>query len=57
MAAFHPKLTVKQVRSSIGRSVEYDIGNMEKELGIQLHKSDDTFADSVASLLELGRKV
>ncbi len=57
MAAFHPKLTMKQVRSSLGRSVVYDIGNMEEELGIQLHTSDDTLTDSVTSLLELGRKV
>ncbi len=57
MAVFHPKLSVKQVRSSLGRSVGYDIGEMEKELGIQLHASDDTFADSIASLFELGRKV
>ncbi len=57
MAAFHPKLTVSQVRSSLGRSVGYDVGSMEGELGIQLHSSDETLADSIASLLELGRKV
>lgn len=57
MAAFHPKLTVKQVRSSLGRSVRYDIGTMEEELGIKLHASDDTLADSLSSLLELSRKV
>lgn len=57
MAAFHPKLTVKQVRSSLGRSVGYDPGDVENELGIQLHTSDDTLADSLSSLLELGRKV
>ena len=57
MAAFHPKLTIKQVRSSLGRSVGYNIGDMENELGIQLYASDDTLSDSISSLLELGRKV
>jgi hypothetical protein len=57
MAVFHPKLTVKQVRSSLGRSVGYDRGRMEEELGIQLHTSDETLTDSINSLLELGRKV
>ena len=57
MAAFHPKLTVRQVRSSLGRSVGYDRGSMEEELGIRLHTSDETLADSINSLLELGRKV
>ena len=57
MAAFHPKLTIKQVRSSLGRSVGYDIGAMEEELGIRLNDTDDTLADSITSLLELSRKV
>ena len=57
MAAFHPKLTVKQVRSSLGRSVGYDRGRMEEDLGIQLHASDETLTDSINSLFELGRKV
>lgn len=57
MAAFHPKLTVRQVRSSLGRHVGYDIGDAEKELGIQLHSTEDTLADSINSLLDLGRKV
>ena len=57
MAAFHPKLTIRQVRSSLGRHVGYNIGNMEAELGIQLHSTEQTLADSVESLLELSRKV
>ena len=57
LAAFHPKLTVEQVRSALGRSVGYDIGAMEEELGIRLHDTDDTLADSITSLLELSRKV
>ena len=57
MAAFHPKLTVRQVRSSLGRHVAYDVENMEQELGIQLHSTEQTLVDSVESLLELSRKV
>lgn len=57
MAVFHPKLTVRQVRSSLGRHVGYDVGAMEGELGIRLHSTEQTLVDSVESLLELSRKV
>ena len=57
MAAFHPKLTVRQVRSSLGRHVSYDIESMEEELGISLHSTEKTLVDSVESLLALSRKV
>lgn len=57
MAVFHPKLTVRQVRSSLGKQVGYDIGPMEEELGIILHSTEKTLADSVESLLALSRKV
>ena len=57
MAAFHPKLTIRQVRSSLGRHVRYDVGLMSEELGIELHSKEQTLTDSVESLLELSRKV
>jgi hypothetical protein len=57
MAVFHPKLTVRQVRSSLGRHVDYDIGPMEEELGIVLHTTEKTLVDSIESLLALSRKV
>ncbi|MEJ6716453.1 MAG: SDR family NAD(P)-dependent oxidoreductase [Euryarchaeota archaeon] len=57
MAAFHPKLTVRQVRSSLGRHVSYDVESMEEELGILLHSTEKTLVDSVESLLALSRKV
>jgi dihydroflavonol-4-reductase len=57
MAAFHPKLTVRQVRSSLGRHVSYDIESMEEELGISLHSTEKTLVDSVESLSALSRKV
>ena len=57
MAVFHPKLTVRQVRSSLGRHVSYDIESTEEELGISLHSTEKTLVDSVESLLVLSRKV
>ena len=57
MAAFHPKLTVHQVRSSLGRHVGYDIEAMEEELGIVLRSTEKTLTDSVESLFDLSRKV
>jgi len=57
LAVFHPKLTWRQVRSSLGRHMAYDVGDMEQELGIQLHSTEQTLVDSIESLLELSRKV
>ncbi|MDB2593482.1 NAD-dependent epimerase/dehydratase family protein [Euryarchaeota archaeon] len=57
MAGFHPKLTVKQVRSSTGRHVNYDIQDTEQMLGINLRSIDSTLTDSMESFEELSRKV
>jgi hypothetical protein len=57
MAAFHPKLTVQQIRSSTGRHVNYDIQNTEEMLKMKLRNIDETLEDSMESLEELSRKV
>ena len=57
LAVFHPRLTVKQVRTSVGRHVNYDVGDVEKNLNIELKNIDDTFKDSIDSLDKLSRKV
>ena len=57
MAAFHPKLTVQQVRSSLGRYVDYDIGTMEEDLRFELRSTKQTLTDSIESLSALSRKV
>lgn len=53
LAVLHPQLTWKMVRSSLGRHVAYDIGNMEQELEIELHSSEQTLVDSIESVLKL----
>ena len=53
LAVLHPQLTWKMVRSSLGRHVAYDIGNVEQELGIELHSSEQTLVDSIESMLKL----
>ena len=57
MAAFHPKLTVQQIRSSTGRHVNYDIQNTEEMLKMKLRNIDETLEDSMKSLEELSLKV
>lgn len=57
MAAFHPKLTVQQIRSSTGRHVNYDIQNTENMLEMKFLSVEETLTDSMKSLEELGRKV
>lgn len=57
MAAFHPKLTVQQVRSYTGRHVNYDIQNTENMLEMKFLSIEETLTDSMKSLEELSRKV
>lgn len=57
MAAFHPKLTLRQVRSSTGRHVHYDIQRTEQMLEIKLRSIDETLKDSMESFEKLSRKV
>jgi len=53
LAIFHPKLTWRMVRSSLGRHLGYDVGGMEQELEIELRSSEQTLVDSIESLLRL----
>lgn len=57
VAVFHPKLNVRQLRSSLGSHVAYDCGDMEEALGLQLRPYQQTLEDSLDSLSELSRKV
>ena len=50
MAAFHPKLSIKAVRSSLGRWVDYDVGASFSDLGMQPTPTDATFLDALDSL-------
>ena len=50
MAAFHPKLSVKSVRSSLGRHVGYDVGTSFSDLGLTQTPTDVTFVDAFNSL-------
>lgn len=50
MAAFHPKLTIQQVRSTVGRHVDYDTGDAEEKLGLAMRSVEQTLVDAVKSL-------
>lgn len=50
MAAFHPKLSTKTVRSSLGRWVDYDVGASFTDLGMEPTSTDATFLDALDSL-------
>lgn len=51
-AIFHPKLNVKQLRSTIGKWVSYDIGDVEQQLELEFHSVEDTICDSVDSIVD-----
>jgi nucleoside-diphosphate-sugar epimerase len=50
MAAFHPKLSVKTVRSSLGRHVGYDVGTSFTDLQMTPRSIDSTLLDGLDSL-------
>ncbi len=50
MAAFHPKLTVKAVKPSLGRHVGYDVGTSFADLGMTPTPIQDTFLDGLDSI-------
>ena len=50
MAAFHPKLTVKAVKPSLGRHVGYDVGTSFDDLGMSPTPIQDTFLDGLDSI-------
>ena len=50
MAMFHPKLTVKAVKPSLGRHVGYDVGTSFADLGMTPTPIQDTFLDGLDSI-------
>jgi len=50
MAMFHPKLTVKAVKPSLGRHVGYDVGTSFADLGMTPTPVQDTFLDGLDSI-------
>ena len=50
VAAFHPKLTVKAVKPSLGRHVGYDVGTSFADLGMTPTPIQDTFLDGLDSI-------
>lgn len=50
MAAFHPKLTAKAVKPSLGRHVGYDVGTSFADLGMTPTPIQDTFLDGLDSI-------
>ena len=50
MAVFHPKLSVKTVRSSLGRHVGYDVGTSFAVLGMEPRAVESTLLDALDSL-------
>ena len=53
MAAFHPKLTVKAVKPSLGRHVGYDVGTSFDDLEMSPTPIQDTFLDGLDSIERL----
>jgi len=49
LAAFHPKLSIKQLKSSLGTYVGYDVGNSYEILELPNYDVVDTLVDSVKS--------
>jgi dihydroflavonol-4-reductase len=50
MAMFHPKLTIKAVKPSLGRHVGYDVGTSFADLGMTPTPVQDTFLDGLDSI-------
>lgn len=51
LAVFHPKLSVKRLRGTLGTHVEYDVGNSFSELSLPNYETEKTLVDSIASLV------
>ena len=51
LAVFHPKLSVKRLRGTLGTHVEYDVGNSFAELSLPNYETEKTLVDSIASLV------
>jgi nucleoside-diphosphate-sugar epimerase len=49
-AIFHPKLSIKQLRGSLGAKVSYDVEDTWNILGINTHSPEDSIIDGVESI-------
>ncbi|MDC3297859.1 NAD-dependent epimerase/dehydratase family protein [Candidatus Poseidoniaceae archaeon] len=50
MAIFHPKLSVKRLRGTLGTHVDYDVGDAFETLSLPNYNVEDTLVDSVKSI-------
>jgi dihydroflavonol-4-reductase len=50
MTAFHPKLSIRQLRGSLGVQIGYDVGNVEQELDFVFTDYQQTLVDSIDSI-------
>ncbi|RAH16311.1 MAG: hypothetical protein CMB56_000835 [Methanobacteriota archaeon] len=51
LAIFHPKLSIKQLKKSLGIKVSYDVGDSWEKLQIKAYNPEDTIIDSINSIL------
>jgi dihydroflavonol-4-reductase len=51
LAVFHPKLSVKRLRGTLGTHVGYDVGDSFCELSLPNYEIEKTLVDSIASLV------
>mgnify|MGYP006091383735 CR=1 FL=1 len=51
LAIFHPKLTIKQLKGSLGKKVSYDVEDTWDVLEIKPYNPEETIIDSIESIL------
>jgi len=51
LAIFHPKLTIKQLKGSLGKKVSYNVEDTWSVLEIKPYNPEDTIIDSIESIL------
>ncbi|RAH14216.1 MAG: hypothetical protein CMB56_006085, partial [Methanobacteriota archaeon] len=52
LAIFHPKLSIKHLKKSLGIRVSYDVEDSWAELDIKPYDPEDTIIDSINSILK-----
>lgn len=50
LALFHPKLSIKQLKGTLGTYVDYDVGDAFADLSLTNYSVGDTLVDSVKSI-------
>ncbi len=53
VAIFHPKLSIKQLRGSLGSKVNFDAEDAWETLGIKTHAAEDSIIDGVESIQKI----